>query len=424
MVGFRDQSVITGTCVDKGNEKTTYLCPTMEKQQIPVPVATSKTDAASFVLDLYNQNQDPRLVFHNYALTVALSEKAAELAAKEGTDGTATEVIDLSAQFLLTGFLFDYQSPLAQSLRIAGQFLEKHPLRERVAECIRTVFERKAPQTTEAQILSDAWYIAVYMEDGAERSALLRLERYLILNEEVSDQDWQALQMQELLQVRLYTHSAKTRYEQALGARFLQQKARMEKGGKSGLELQQRPFQGMSKRVPASAVQTFFRTNYRTHINLSAIADNKANIMISVNTILISVLISALSYRNIAETNTVVMLPAVIFLVCGLVSLIFAVLSARPKVTRLLQKNPDDTLTKKNIVFFGNFVTLPPERFEKALDAVLRDNELLYGNMARDLYHLGKVLDRKYRYLTTSYNIFMIGFIAAVGVFLVAFFLF
>jgi hypothetical protein len=56
------------------------------------------------------------------------------------------------------------------------------------------------------------------------------------------------------------------------------------------------------------------------------------------------------------------------------------------------------------------------------MDAVLRDGELLYGNMVRDLYFLGKVLDKKYRYLTMSYNIFMIGFIATVITFLIAIF--
>ena len=53
--------------------------------------------------------------------------------------------------------------------------------------------------------------------------------------------------------------------------------------------------------------------------------------MISVNAILISVVISILSYRNIPDTNPMVLLPVVIFLVTGLTSLIFAVLSIRPK---------------------------------------------------------------------------------------------
>lgn len=396
----------------------------MEKQQIPAMMTSETPDASGFVLDLYNRHQDARLVFHNYALSVEITEKAEALCAQAQADEADCVVVRLAAQFLLTGYLFDYRAPLAQSLRVAVQFLESHPLREPVAACIQTVLNRQMPETATAKYLSDAWQICNYIENGAEKAALLRLERFLMMNEEFPDQDWQALQMQELLQVKLYTHAAKTRYEQGLGARFLQQKNRMEKSGRTGLDTLPRPFQGLSKRVSGGAVQTFFRTNYRTHINLSAIADNKANIMISVNTILISVLISALSYRNISETNPVVMLPAVIFLVSGLASLIFAVLSARPKVTRLLLKNADKELAQKNIAFFGNFVSLDLDRYEEALDAALRDGELLYGNMARDLYYLGKVLDRKYRYLTTSYNIFMIGFISAVSVFLVAFFLF
>lgn len=396
----------------------------MEKQQIPAPMTSNAPDVASHLLGLYNQHQDARLVFHNYALTVEVTEKAESLCVQGQADDTDSAVVRLSAQFLLTGYLFDYLAPLAHSLRMAAQFLKSHPLLEPVTACIQTVLGGRTPETTAAKYLSDAWQICRYIENGAEKAALLRLERFLMMNEAFQDQDWQALQMQELLQVKLYTHVAKTRYEQGLGARFLQQKNRMEKSGRTGLEMTPRPFQGLSKRVSGGAVQTFFRTNYRTHINLSAIADNKANIMISVNTILISVLISALSYRNISETNPVVMLPAVIFLVSGLASLIFAVLSARPKVTRLLQKHPNPELVPKNIAFFGNFVSLDLDRYEQALDTALRDGELLYGNMARDLYYLGKVLDRKYRYLTTSYNIFMIGFIAAVGVFLVAFFLF
>ena len=58
----------------------------------------------------------------------------------------------------------------------------------------------------------------------------------------------------------------------------------------------------------------------------------------------------------------------------------------------------------------------------RAMDAMLRDGELLYGNMTRDLYFLGKVLEKKYRYLSISYNIFMVGFIITVGLFLITLF--
>ena len=77
---------------------------------------------------------------------------------------------------------------------------------------------------------------------------------------------------------------------------------------------------------------------------------------------------------------------------------------------------------RRNVVFFGNFVTLSLEQFEEAMEDVFNDSELLYGNMVRDLYHLGKVLEKKYRYLDISYNIFMAGFIATVCTFLIALF--
>ena len=129
-----------------------------------------------------------------------------------------------------------------------------------------------------------------------------------------------------------------------------------------------------------------------------------------------------LSYRNISQTQPMVLLPVVIFLITGLSSLICAVLSIRPKVTTKHEGLMEMEEAKKNVVFFGNFIHLELDQYEEAMDAVLRDGELLYGNMVRDLYFLGKVLDKKYRFLTMSYNIFMIGFAATVITFMIALF--
>ncbi|HNB03356.1 MAG TPA: hypothetical protein PLV88_03610, partial [Methanoregulaceae archaeon] len=82
-----------------------------------------------------------------------------------------------------------------------------------------------------------------------------------------------------------------------------------------------------------ASIQTFFRANYANHIRLSAIADNKAHIMISVNSILMSVAISMLTYQSLTSKNPLFILPIVMFLMTSLTSLIFAVLSSRPRVT-------------------------------------------------------------------------------------------
>ena len=116
------------------------------------------------------------------------------------------------------------------------------------------------------------------------------------------------------------------------------------------------------------------------------------------------------------------MMPAVIFVVTGLTSLTFAVLSARPKVTTLNKDVHDKERIKQNLFFFGNFVHLRLDEYEESMDAIFRDGELLYGNLVRDIYYLGQVLNKKYHFLTLSYNIFIIGFIATAVFFMIAVF--
>jgi len=239
----------------------------------------------------------------------------------------------------------------------------------------------------------------------------------------MTQQEWYSYVQDQLLHLHLYTAFAKKEYEPLRATLLLAYRKKQSKlQTATNTATPPAPFSGLESNGPLRGMQTFFRSNYRNHINLSAIADNKANIMISVNSILISVLITFISYRNIAETQPMILLPTVLFLVTGLASLIFAVLSARPKVTALNGKLAKPEERKRNLVFFGNFVSLPLEEYEQAMDELFRDDKLLYGNMVRDLYQLGKVLDKKYRFLTVSYNIFMLGFVATVGTFLFALF--
>ena len=391
------------------------------------------SDAQNYVLSLFNSHAETKLVYHNYQHTADIVDRVDTIAQEMNLNQEIKEVAQLAAWFHCTGFLFDYDHPTPKSRDLAHGFLtvEQYPdsLKDLVISTLETTAADGIPETLEEQILSDAIAGQNYANDFFEISPLLRLEWELTSGRRLSNYEWHQVQLQNQLGVRFFTPYAKKTYGPAAAQNLLVQKSKAEK---SKLQPNQvideqegrvKRFQGLERKMPTSATQTFFRTNYRNHINLSAIADNKANIMISVNAILISVVVSILSYRNIPDTNPMVLLPIVIFLVTGLASLICAVLSIRPKVTT----PGDDPITfeeaKKNVVFFGHFVRLDLEQYEEAVDAVLRDGELLYGNMTRDLYFLGKVLDKKYRFLTMSYNIFMVGFISTVLTFLIAIFL-
>ncbi len=381
--------------------------------------------AQAFALRLFGQRQDGRLLVHNYSFGAALAEKVAEIAREAGAAPETTECALLAAWLLPAGYLYDYQNPARYSQEVARQFFARETadesLQQRVLQCIGAALNGAPPASEEEGILNDGLQAVTYLSGQEEKTALLQLERELALGQRFSRPEWTRLLLEELLRVRLYTHYAQAHLQPLLAQAIHQTRRALEKR----LEREEErtgPYAQIEEKIPLRGAQTFFRTNYRNHINLSAIADNKANIMISVNAILISVLITFLSYRNIGENSPEILLPVLLFLVTGLASLIFAVLSARPKVTMLNAPGTPPADARRNIVFFGNFVTLRLEEYEEAMDELFSDSQLLYGNMVRDMYYLGKVLDKKYRYLSISYNIFMVGFIATVGTFLIALF--
>ncbi len=389
--------------------------------------------AHQHVLNLFNQQYDTRLLFHSYQRTHDIVTKVDEMGKALNFSDSTIEVALLAAWFHATGYLFDYNDPVSKSTEQAKAFLSSQRYSSdklnKVLAAINTTNDTINPVSKEEQLLNDAIASLNATENFFEHRPLLRLEWEFLQNRKLSTYEWNQIQLQELLNTRFHTDYGKLNYSNEVAKNIRSQKDRVEKNKLNQLQLvdgkegQLRKFQRLGpKNSGGGAIQTYFRTNYRNHINLSAIADNKANIMISVNAILISVIISILSYRNISQTQPMVLLPVVIFLATGLSSLICAVLSIRPKVTSKNQGPIKMEEAKKNVVFFGNFINLNLEQFEEAMDAVLRDKELLYGNMTRDLYFLGKVLDKKYRFLTMSYNIFMIGFAATVITFMIALF--
>lgn len=163
-------------------------------------------------------------------------------------------------------------------------------------------------------------------------------------------------------------------------------------------------------------IETMFRTSYQTHNALSALADNKANIMISINGIIISILIASIAPR-LGESSWL-LLPTVVLLVGCVISMVYAVLAARPRVSRHPLSVEDARSGRANILFFGNFVRIPESDFVQGMEELMRNTDRVYLNMSRDIYALGHVLERKFRLLRVSYTVFMIGLVAGVGLLL------
>ncbi len=127
-------------------------------------------------------------------------------------------------------------------------------------------------------------------------------------------------------------------------------------------------------------------------------ADTKANIMISVNAIIISVLLIVYCCANwkIIPTSSS---PPIIFLTTSVTThCIFRVPATRPNVTGGRFTRPGHPRAKNpNLLFFGNFHQMSYQEYEEGMETIMKKGDYLYSNMIHDIYNLGVVLGRKYR---------------------------
>jgi len=171
--------------------------------------------------------------------------------------------------------------------------------------------------------------------------------------------------------------------------------------------------------------ETLFRVTFRNQINHIQIADNKANMIITINSLIITVLIGLSGYGAIAEgalfNNKGIIIPVTLIILTCLFSVVFAIQAARPKIIK--SKKPDTIQDKKesSLLFFGYISNKTLKDYMDEMDELIRSRESIYQNMVVDIYNQGKVLNRKYKLLSIAYLIFMYGFIFSVLTFLVIF---
>ena len=163
------------------------------------------------------------------------------------------------------------------------------------------------------------------------------------------------------------------------------------------------------KKGSARAIETFYRSAYRTQLDLTGLADMKANIMISINGLIITAIIA--TEGMLAYTHSYLkMLPIVLLVVC-IMSLVFAMLAAKPRVSNLNISEDDMLNGKASLLYFNNFLQLNEEQYAQAMAKTIENIDDVYRMMSKHIYNLGVVLSRKYFLLRISYSIFLGGII-------------
>ena len=140
--------------------------------------------------------------------------------------------------------------------------------------------------------------------------------------------------------------------------------------------------------LPDRGIETMFRVALRNHITLSDIADTKANILLSVNAIIISLVLSNLVSKLDNPTNDYLILPTAVFTLFTVASIVLSVLATRPNVTKGKFSKQDVADKKVNLLFFGNFHKMKLNEFEWVMGEMMKDRDYLYGSLTKDLYFL------------------------------------
>jgi len=123
------------------------------------------------------------------------------------------------------------------------------------------------------------------------------------------------------------------------------------------------------------------------------------------------------------SSNSWLLVPITILLMTCMISLIFSVLAARPRVSNEKVTLEDVRSNRSNILFFGNFHTMKRDEYVTGLEELMSDSERLYNTMSRDLHGLGVVLSKKFKLLRVAYNVFMVGLVVSVCSFLLVYLL-
>ena len=166
---------------------------------------------------------------------------------------------------------------------------------------------------------------------------------------------------------------------------------------------------------PHESIDVVLQTIQESQVQFSTMADEKANIMITVCSILLTLAVGKLEER-------VLVMPIAVFCVFVAPALIFAILTVIPSSGSSKVK-PKDIIKRRsafNPFFFMHFSLLPIDMFEEEFEKAIGSTKNLYRNVARDIYNQGVVLRvKKYRYLRWSYLALLCGVILSLAVFLI-----
>jgi len=380
--------------------------------------------AKNFVTNLLLEELDTKFLYHNLKHTQRVVKSTEELLAHYGLNPIEAEQLVLAAWFHDTGYTKGTDNHEKTSCSILTSFLEGENYdakrMETICGLIMATMRSHEPKNLHEEIIRDADASHFAQKSYWETTEYLKEELELLGIAKCSQKEWRDTNIKMFRnEHRYYTDYAIENWgegkEKNLKQLIKDKKTEKEIAKKEALKAKYK------SESPDRGIQTLFRVTLKNHLTLSDIADTKANILLSVNAIIISVALSNLIPKLDNPSNAYLIYPTVIFIVFSVISMVLAVLATRPNITSGQFTKEDVKQKKVNLLFFGNFHKMSLGDYEWAIQELVKDKEYIYSSLTKDLYFLGLVLDRKYKILRLTYTVFIIGIVVSVLAFGIAF---
>lgn len=383
--------------------------------------------ADHFVLELFKKKLSGHFLYHNYHHTNRVVKCTKELIGNSEINVKQADLLILAAWFHDTGYTVKYQGHEEESVKIFHSFTELHSMEtediKTVERCILATKFGSKPNDILEKIIQDADTAHFGKDYFEETSELLRSELKLLNIQEYTTEEWITENIRMLTDKhRFHTDYALKNWSQTKG---LHLKDLLEKENVIEEKLAREETKAKLKahyknESPDRSIQSVYRITLRNHIKLSDIADTKANILLSVNAIIISLALANI-LPELETTNQYLLTPTLILVCFSVASIILAIMSTRPNVTKGEFTKDEVKNREVNVLFFGNFHKMPFDQFKWAMLEIMDDQDYIYEALIRDLHSLGIVLNRKYKLLRITYTVFTIGIITSVVGFIITF---
>jgi len=384
------------------------------------------------------------IVYHDIDYAQRLIKNVERISQTENLSEDDTNIATTIAWAFTTGFdnlksNFDngiFENNLSQNAQrnalvvLKSLKIDNTELGEKIILALDRINMPRVPETAIEKVVCDS--ITADLVCRGDDSILKKIYQEILLHDvNLSKSNWYDVIINMSSQVELHTEYGKNEIAPKLDAvieSVKQEQRSIQDATKKvitkELEISDKELKKLKKRVKNMkgrddrAIQTLMRTTSKNHYTLNEMVDRKANIMITVNSIILSLVISGIIGKAELQ-HPIHYLPVAMLALTSISSIVFAILSILPNRTQGKFTEEEIRGKQGNLLYFGNFHEMKQRDYEWGMLQMMNDSEYLYSSMVRDIYYLGQILYSKYSLIRWSLRIFLGGFVLSLIAFAV-----